>query len=126
MPTSDTIKNQVSSALGASSKGFSSLLKNYNLILIALPIAIIVAVLFMLIIRCMAKLFIYLLIAVSILSLVLLGVYLLATADKNTGTIIIGSMCLVLALVFLIAFCCLRKRMELATIIVKVAAKFVS
>lgn len=112
--------------MGASSKGFSSLLKNYNLILIALPVAIIIAVFFMVIIRCMAKLFIYLLITASILSLILLGVYLLATANNNTGTIVIGSFCLVFALVFLIAFCCLRKRMELATIIVKVAAKFMS
>ena len=74
----------------------------------------------------MAKLFIYLLITVSILSLALLGTYFLATANNNTGTIVIGSLCLVFAVVFLIAFCCLRKRMELATIIVKVAAKFVS
>jgi hypothetical protein len=112
--------------VGASAKGFSSLLKNYSLILVALPIAIIVAVFFMLIIRCMAKLFIYLLIAVSIISLALLGTYLLITASNNTGTIVIGSLCLVLAVIFLIAFCCLRKRLELATIIVKVAAKFVS
>lgn len=126
LPTSDTIKGQVSAALGANSKGMTSLLKNYTLILIALPIAIIVAVFFMLIIRCMAKLFIYLLIATSIFALVLLGAYLLATADNNKGTMIIGSLCLVLSVVCLVVFCCLRRRLELATIIVKVAAKFVS
>jgi hypothetical protein len=134
MPTSDTVKNEVSAALGSSGKGLPSLLSNYTLILLSLPIAILVAIIFMLIIRCTANIFIYLLIFISIGALIAVGIYLIAvpstaastSSSPSSNTIIAACCCFAFALLILIAVCCVRKRLSLASSIIKVAAKFVS
>jgi lipoprotein signal peptidase len=87
MPVSSTIKDQISSALGGSSGSLTSLLNNYSLILLGIPIAIIVAVIVMLIIRCTASFFIYMLILLAVGALSAAGVYLLlAPASTSPST----------------------------------------
>lgn len=88
----------------------------------------------MLIIRCTANIFIYLLIFISISALVAVGIYLLAvpstaaatSSAPTTNTIIAAVCCFAFALLILVAVCCVRKRLSLASSIIKVAAKFVS
>jgi hypothetical protein len=103
----------------------SSLLKNYGLILLSLPMAIFISMAFMLIIRCAAKLFIYLLIIFAVVTLLGMGVYMLATPG-NSGTIIVAAMCFFFGIVILLAVFCIRRRLVLAAIIIKVSAKFIS
>jgi len=125
LPTSDKIKNEIAAAFGGSSNGMSSLLKNYGLILLSLPIAILVSMAFMLLIRFTAKLFIYLLIIFAIVVLLGMGSYLLATPG-NSGTLIVAIMCFSFALIIMIAVCCIRRRLSLAAMIIKISAQFVS
>jgi len=112
-------------------------MNNYVLILIAFPIAIILALLFMLLIRLTAGCFIYLLILISIAALVGFGAYLLLTPatgldstsavfQNQTAKIIIAVCCFLLALVIIVMMCCFRKRISLASSIVKISAKFVA
>lgn len=137
MPTSAVIQAQISSALGSNSDQISSLQNGYKMILIAIPIAIVLSILFLLIIRFTAGIFIYLLIFFSIAALGAFGGYLLAanpaTASSTTITILanrpaciaIGVVCIVLSVLLLVMFICFRKRVSLASSIIKVSAKFV-
>jgi hypothetical protein len=135
LPTSTTVKNEISAALGSSGAGFASLLKNYSLIIIAIPIAIVIAVIFMLLIRLVAGIFIYLLIFACIAALVAVGTYLIISPTTSSGSaqgglsttnIIIAVVCYLLAFLIILILCCFRSRISLASSIVKVAAKFVA
>lgn len=104
----------------------SSLIKSYGLILLSLPMAIVVALAFMLLIRFAAKIFIYMLIAFAIIALVGIGVYLFSTPGQNSGRTAVGVLCFLFAGIIILAVICIRRKLSLAAIIVKVAAKFVS
>lgn len=134
MPTSSTIRTQLTAALGTSATAMTSLMQNWPLLLFSIPIAIILALIFMLLIRCCAGCFIYILIFMAIGALVGFGIYLLitpsnavsGTAAGATGSIIVAVLCFLFAFLILLLLCCFRKRIALATSIVKVAAKFIS
>ena len=112
----------------------TSLMQNFSLILFSIPIAIILALIFMLLIRCCAGVFIYILIFLTIIALVAFGVYLLISptnpvtgaASGTTGSIIAAVVCFLLAFLILLLLCCFKKRIRLATSIIKVAANFVA
>ena len=134
MPTSSTVRAKLASALGTSATAMTSLIQNWPLLLFSIPIAIILALIFMLLIRCCAGCFIYILIFLAIGALVGFGVYLLitpanpvaGTAAGKTGSIIVAVLCFLFAFLILLLVCCFRKRIALATSIIKVAANFVS
>jgi len=104
----------------------SSLIKSFGLILLSFPIAILIAVGFTFLIRGTGKLFIYLLIAFTIMALIGIGVYMLATPGQNSGTTTIAIICFLFAFVIMLATICIRRRLSLAAAIVKVASNFVS
>jgi hypothetical protein len=104
----------------------SSLIKSYGLILLSLPMAILVAIAFMLLIRGAAKLFIYLLLAFTIIALIGIGVYLVATPGQNAGTLAVAILCFIFAALIIMVVVFIRRKLSLATSIVKVAANFVS
>lgn len=136
LPTSDTLKTEIASALGGSAESFSSILENYVLIILSLPIAIVLALIIMLFVRLTASCFIYLLIVVTVGVLIAFGVYLIlgnkVSPDSqpifasDTTRILIAVGAFVLALLIIIMVCCFRKRLSLASSIVKVSANFVS
>ena len=134
LPTSNTLKNKIGDAFGTSGAAMNSLLNNYSLILISIPIAIVLALLFMLLIRFCAGFFIYVLIGLALFALIGFGVYLLVAptnpvTGSNTGTagsIVAAVICFIFAVLIIVLVCCFRKRISLATSIVKVAANFVS
>ena len=88
----------------------------------------------MLIMRLLAGVFVYLLVFIAIVGLILFGVFLIMPHDSTnflikesrTGAIIVGVISIVIGVVILIAFCCFRKRVKLASIVVKVSARFVN
>ena len=86
----------------------------------------------MLLIRCCAGIFIWTMMFLAIAGLVGLGVYLIispSTATSSAGSVgsIIGAVvCFLFAFLLLLLLCCFRRRIALATSIVKVAANFVS
>ncbi len=137
MPTSETIKTEIVSALGAQgiSEKVSSLSKSWVLLLIAFPITIVLSFVFMILVRFTAGFFIYLLIFFSIGALVAIGIFLIASNPSSDNSvaayairqsrifmIIIGAISLILAALISIAFCCFRSRIKLASSIVKVSA----
>ena len=134
MPTSSTIRAQLTAALGTSATAMTSLMQNWPLLLFSIPIAIILALLFMVFIRCCAGCFIYILIFLTIGALVGFGIYLIITPTNpvagtsagTTGSIIVAVLCFLFAFLIILLLCCFRKRISLATSIVKVAANFVS
>lgn len=110
---------------------------NYVLIILAFPISIILALIVMLFIRLTASCFIYLLIIVAFGALACLGVYLLIMPSlqahhahpliaSNATRILIAIGSLLLAVLIIVMACCFRKRLALASSIVKVSANFVS
>jgi hypothetical protein len=139
LPTSTTLKNDVSDALGNNTQQLASLMENYMLIVLALPIAIILALIVMIIVRFTAGCFIYLLIFITLAALIGFGAYILTqplTAGGSQGAIslledptaktILAVICFVIAALMILFFCCFRKRIELASSIVKVSAVFVA
>lgn len=91
------------------------------------------SLIFMLIMRFTAGFFVYLLLAIVLVFLIGLGIYLVipqqpafAGVEVNkTGAIICGVVCLILAALIIIGFCCYHRRIKLAATIVKVSARFV-
>ena len=77
LPTSSSLQDHIASALGNNVENVASLMQNYLLIVIALPIAIILALIVMLFVRFTAGCFIYILILASISALVGFGAYIL-------------------------------------------------
>jgi choline transporter-like protein 2/4/5 len=137
LPTSDTLKTQIATAVGGSTEQITSLMQNYTLILLALPIAIILSLVFMLFIRLTAGCFIYLLIILSVATLVAFGVYILtqntnpddgsiSVFDSPTGKVVVAVICFILAILIIVMMFCFRKRINLASSIVKVSARFVA
>lgn len=104
----------------------SAIINNYSLILLSFPVSILIAVAFMLLIKCTAKLFIYMLITFSVGALVGMGVYVLLSAGVVSTTIVLASFCFAIALVIVVVVFCIRRRLSLASIIIKVAANFIS
>ena len=88
--------------------------------------------------RLTASFFIYLLFAISILSLIVLGMYLiLSPANQYTSLLnsvfhsnlfsnIVGVVCIVLGVIIGITVFCFRDRLQLASSIVKVSTRFVN
>ena len=136
LPTSGTLKSEVASALGGSAESFSSIMENYVLIILSLPIAIVLALIIMLFVRLTASCFIYLLIIATVGVLIAFGVYLILGTKvapdsqpifaSDTTRILVAVGVFVLALLIIIMVCCFRKRLSLASSIVKVSANFVS
>ena len=104
----------------------SSLIKSYGLILLSFPMAILVAVGFMFLIRGAAKFFIYLLLAFTIFALIGIGVYLVATPGQNAGTLAVAILCFIFAVLIIMVVIFIRRKLSLAASIIKVAANFVS
>ncbi len=90
------------------------------------------AVIFMLIMRFTAGFFVYILLLASIISLIALGIYLLAApadsyiAQSRYLSIIIGVVSIIIGIAIALMFICFRKRIELASSIVKVSTRFVN
>jgi len=134
LPDSATLRGKIGGAFGSSTAAMSSLMQNWSLVMISIPVAIILALIFMLLIRCCATAFIYILIFLAIAALVGTGVYLLVSPTNpvtgnpsgTTGSIIAAVICFVLAFIILLIIICFRRRISLATSIVKVAANFVA
>ena len=136
LPTSDHLKSEVASALGGSAESFSSIMENYVLIILSLPIAIVLALIIMLFVRLTASCFIYLLIVATVGVLLAFGVYLIlgnkVSPDSqpifasDTTRILVAVGVFLLAILIIIMVCCFRKRLSLASSIVKVSANFVS
>lgn len=139
LPTSNNLQDRISSALGNYAQNITSLMQNYLLILIAMPIAIILALIVMLFVSLTAGCFVYIMILFSIGSLGGFGVYLLTQPVDPTGTvgsfsiiqnptakIILAVICLLLAVLIVVFFCCFRKKIGLASSIVKISAVFVA
>lgn len=113
------------------------MMQNYSLILISLPIAILLALVFMVLIRCLAGCFIYILIFVAIAALIAFGTFILIGNPLHTGygaislvedpkwKIIVAAVCYLLAAIIFVVFCCFRSKLGLAAKIVEVAAVFV-
>ena len=111
---------------------------NYILILISFPIAIVLALVIMIIIRFLASCFIQLLIFVTIAALIGIGVYIftqeptgasigtVSLTEDKTFRIIVAVLCFVLAAIIFVVMCCFKKRLELASRIVEVSAVFVA
>ncbi len=111
---------------------------NYSLILISLPIAILLALVFMILIRCLAGCFIYVLLFVAVAALIAFGTFILIGNPFQTGygaislvedpkwKIIVAIVCYLLALIIFIVFCCFRSKLALSSKIVEVAAVFVA
>ncbi len=88
--------------------------------------------------RLTAGFFIYLLLIVSIASLLTFGIYLLAAPQTQYGELmskvtqyqylskIIGGACIILGVIIAIMAFCFRNRLKLASSIVKVSTRFVN
>lgn len=138
LPTSGTLKEEVAAAMGGSAEQISSLMENYVLIILAFPISIILALIIMLFVRITANCFIYLLIISTVTVLLAFGVYLFMMPSLDQGTtsepliadnttrILIAVGVIILAVLIVVMACCFRKRLALASSIVKVSANFVS
>lgn len=137
LPTSDHLKKEISSALGAEGveEKIGALSKAWVIILVSIPIAIALSLIFMCIMRLLAGCFVYILFIIAILGLILFGIFLLVPNehseklginDNRTGATIVGVICIVLGVAIMIGFCCFRKRIQLASIVVKVSARFVN
>ena len=136
MASSAKIQEAISSAVGSESMQtkISSLGKTWPIILASIPIAIVISLLFMLIMRFTAGIFVYLLLGIVMIFLVALGIYLLVPQKPvvagvevgGIGATIAGIVALLLAVIIAIAFCCYRRRIKLAATIVKVSARFVN
>lgn len=89
LPTSKTLSNAISEALGSETKQITTLMDNYVLILISFPIAIILALVIMIIIRFLASCFIQILIFVTIAALIGIGAYMLTqdSSGASAGTV---------------------------------------
>lgn len=101
--------------------------------MLSIPIAILIAIVFMLFIRLTASCFIYLLIVLAFLVLVALGVYTLiaplAISNTNTSNVykyIAAVVCFLLAILVVIIACCFKKQIDLASNVVKVSSRFVA
>jgi hypothetical protein len=87
----------------------------------------------MLILRFTGGIFVYLLLAITILGCLALGIYLICVPnDSYAGipvnrvfVIVVGALLILFALIITIGFICYGKRIKLASIIVQIAAKFV-
>ena len=127
------MQDKIAEALGGNTEGITSLMDNYELVIFAFPIAIVLSLIIMLLVRFTAGCFIYLLIGLTLVGLVGLGIFLIVsdtaatyTTDNKTARIIFAVVCFVLALIILIMVCCFRKRISLASSIIKVSSRFVT
>jgi hypothetical protein len=131
------LKGELATALGGSTEMITSVMENYVLIILAFPIAILLSLIVILFIRLTASCFIYLLIFATIVALILFGVYLFMMPslaepgeepliNDNTTRILVGIAVLLLAVLITIMVCCVRKRLSLASSIIKVSATFVT
>lgn len=124
--------------MGGSTEQISSLMDNYVIIILAFPIAILLSLIIMVFIRLTASCFIYLLIVATIGVLLAFGVYLILMPSlaqgqtseplisNDTTRILIAIGVFILAILIIVMVCCVRKRLALASSIVKVSANFVS
>lgn len=108
---------------------FTGLMNGWALILLSIPIAIAIALILMVIIRFTAGCFIYILIALVVLSLVGLGIYMwtqpvgssVGTSSlfqSSTVKVIAACLCFLFAIAIVIFFCCFKSRIALASAIV--------
>lgn len=75
LPTSTTLQAVIAPASSGYAAMFTGLMNGWVLVLLAIPIAIVIALILMVIIRFAGGCFIYILIALAVLSLIALGVY---------------------------------------------------
>lgn len=116
----------------------ASLSKAWVIVVISLPVCILLSMIFFFTMRLTASIFIYLLFATSIFSLIGLGLYfIISPANQYASTInsifhnnvisrVLGIVCLVLGVLIAIIVYCFRDRLKLASSIVKVSTRFVN
>ena len=91
----------------------------------------------MLIVRCTAGCFVYILIFICVGALVIFGIYIWtqpvggeigtsALFQNNTARTIVSIACFFLAAAILVFFCCFKSRIDLASKIIEVSAVFVA
>lgn len=110
-----------------------SLSKVWPILLAAIPIAIVLSVVFMLFIRLTAQCFVYILLALAVAACIGLGVYLLLSSNgtvsgfaiNKTFAMILGGLLIAFGVLLTIGLLCFRKRIRLASIIVQASARFV-
>lgn len=135
LPTSDSLQKKVSAAIGQETwEGkIIALGKVWPILLAAIPIAIVLSIIFMIFMRLTAGCFVYLLLGLSIAACIGLGVYLIAApTDSIAGVamnrvfaITFGVLLIIFGLLIGVGLCCYRKRIRLASIIVQASARFV-
>lgn len=136
MPSSDKIQTEISSAISSTSIAgkIAEIGKAWKVILISIPIVIVLSLIFMLVMRLLAGVFVYLFFVLSIVAFIGFGIYLLI--PQNSGTlagiemdrtfiIVIAVIFILLGTIILFLFCCYRRRVALAATMTKVAARFV-
>lgn len=107
--------------------------KVWPILLAAIPIAVVLSVIFMIFMRLTAGCFVYLMIIISILGCIGLGAYLIASPNAPIGGVainkiasyVVGALLILFGLLVGIGLCCYRKRIKLASIIVQASARFV-
>lgn len=135
LPTSTSLQTKIAGAIGGETwEGkITALGKVWPILLAAIPIAIVLSIIFMVFMRFTAGCFVYILIALSILACIGLGIYLLAApTDSVAGVamnrvfaIVLGVLLIIFGILIGVGLCCYRKRIRLASIIVQASARFV-
>ena len=137
LPTSNTLKNTLAPATHGYAQAFTGLMNGWSLILISVPIAIVVALLLMCVIRYTAGCFVYLVLGLAIAGLFGFGLYIWtqpvggtvgnSTLFQSASLKTIVACCFFLLAAALVIFlCCCRSRISLASAIVEISAVFVS
>lgn len=135
VPTSENLQKKIASAIGAETwQGkIAALGKVWPILLAAIPIAIVLSIIFMLFIRLTAGCFVYLLLALAIAACIGLGIFLIVTpTDTAVGvemnrvfSIVLGALLILFGVLIALGLICYRKRIRLASIIVQTSARFV-
>jgi len=88
LPTSKILYEKVSAGLGSSAKALSSFFQYYELLLFAFPIAILMSIAVMILIRFTASCFVFILILLAVGGLVGFGAYLLSQNGNEESLLI--------------------------------------
>lgn len=137
MPTSGTISATIAPATSGYATKFEALAVGWHLILIAIPIAILLSVFVMVVVRLTAACFIYLLIFLLIGTLLTLGIYVwtqpvgasagvTSMFNSQFTRAVFSIVCFILAGATLLFVCCYHSRISLAAKITEVSAIFVA
>jgi hypothetical protein len=137
MPTSATLQTMISPATSGYATKLEGLAFGWKLILISIPIAIVLAIFVMILIRCLASVFIYALIFLLVGILITFGVYVwtqpvggavgtTSLFQNSAARAIVSIISFLLAFAVVLFVCCYRSRIRLASKIVEVSAVYVA